>query len=169
MKARIRAVDKIVDRAAKEYRLDADLLRGMIWVESRFDPKATSPAGAKGLMQLMPATAKSLASQLKRPSRPYNTDFNVTAGAYYLRKMLNRYDGNLRYAIAAYNAGPGNVSKWTRRGGRLPAQSRSYVDKVLTARGYFTEKKLRARRMAAADAPTRAPHHEPAPTVEQPE
>ena len=54
MKAKIRATDKIVKRAANEYRLDPDLLRGMIWVESRFDPKATSPADAKGLMQLMP-------------------------------------------------------------------------------------------------------------------
>ncbi len=166
MKAKIRATDKIVKRAANEYRLDPDLLRGMIWVESRFDPKATSPAGAKGLMQLMPATAKSLATQLDRRSRPYNSEFNVTAGAYYLRKMLNRYDGNLKYALAAYNAGPGNVSKWTRNGGRLPARSRGYVDKVLTARGYFTEKKLRARRMAQADAPTRAPHHEPAPATD---
>lgn len=163
MKAKIRSVDKIVNRAAKEYRLDPDLLRGMIWVESRFDPKATSPAGAKGLMQLMPATAKSLANQLDRASRPYNSDFNVTAGAYYLRKMLNRYDGNLQFAIAAYNAGPGNVSKWTRNGGRLPTRSRGYVDKVLTARSYFTEKKLRARRMAEANAPTRVIHHEPAP------
>ena len=150
VRVRIDAVDGIVERVARSYRLDADLLRGMIWVESRFDPKATSPAGAKGLMQLMPATSRSLADQLGRRSRPYNAEFNVTAGALYLRKMIDRFDGDVDKAIAAYNAGPGNVSKWTRGGRRLPERSRSYVDKVMTARGYFTDRRLNKRRLAAA-------------------
>ena len=153
VRVRIDAVDGIVERVARSYRLDADLLRGMIWVESRFDPKATSPAGAKGLMQLMPATSRSLADQLGRRSRPYNAEFNVTAGALYLRKMIDRFDGDVDKAIAAYNAGPGNVSKWTRGGRRLPERSRSYVDKVMTARGYFTDRRLNKRRLAAAAMP----------------
>ena len=164
--ARIDAVDRIVKRVAKDYRLDPDLLRGMIWVESRFNPKATSPAGAKRLMQLMPATAKSLAEQLNRRSRPYNAEFYVTAGAHYLRKMIDGFDGDLKLALAAYNAGPGNVRKWTRGGRRLPERSRSYVDKVIEARGYFTDRRLKTRRLAAAATlPAAAPTTAPAPAT----
>ncbi len=137
---RIALVQPWVDSAAYDYELEPQLLNAVIWVESRFVERATSPAGAQGLMQLMPPTAKELAQKLGRPhASSYDPEFNVTAGALYLRKMLNKYDGDLRLALAAYNAGPGNVDKWTRRGGKLPPRSEEYVDLVLDAKRRFEE------------------------------
>ena len=137
---RIALVQPWVDAAAYDYELEPQLLNAVIWVESRFVERATSPAGAQGLMQLMPPTAKELAQKLGRPhASSYDPEFNVTAGALYLRKMLNKYDGDLRLALAAYNAGPGNVDKWTKRGGKLPTRSMEYVELVLDAKRRFEE------------------------------
>lgn len=137
---RIALVQPWVDAAAYDYELEPQLLNAVIWVESRFVERATSPAGAQGLMQLMPPTAKELAQKLGRPNASsYDPEFNVTAGALYLRKMLNKYDGDLRLALAAYNAGPGNVDTWTRRGGKLPPRSVEYVELVLDAKRRFEE------------------------------
>lgn len=137
---RIALVQPWVDAAAYDYELEPQLLNGVIWVESRFVERATSPAGAQGLMQLMPPTAKELAQKLGRPrASSYDPEFNITAGALYLRKMLNRYDGDVQLALAAYNAGPGNVDKWTARGGRLPPRSIEYVQLVLDAKRRFEE------------------------------
>ncbi len=136
---RIALVQPWVDAAAYDYELEPQLLNAVIWVESRFVERATSPAGAQGLMQLMPPTAKQLAQSLGQPrASSYDPEFNITAGALYLRKMLNRYDGNVGLALAAYNAGPGNVDKWTARGG-LPPRSREYVQLVLDAKRRFEE------------------------------
>lgn len=137
---RIALVQPWVDEAAFDYELEPHLLNAMIWVESRFVERATSPAGAQGLMQLMPPTAKELAQKLGRShASSYDPEFNITAGALYLRKMLDRYRGDLTLALAAYNAGPGNVDQWTARGGRLPPRSREYVQLVLDARRRFEE------------------------------
>ena len=137
---RIALVQPWVDAAAYDYELEPQLLNAVIWVESRFVERATSPAGAQGLMQLMPPTAKELAQKLGRPhASSYDPEFNVTAGALYLRKMLDRYDGDVRLALAAYNAGPGNVDKWTARGGKLPPRSVEYVQLVLDAKRRFEE------------------------------
>ena len=137
---RIALVQPWVDAAAYDYELEPQLLNAVIWVESRFVERATSPAGAQGLMQLMPPTAKELAQKLGRPhASSYDPEFNVTAGALYLRKMLERYGGDVRLALAAYNAGPGNVDKWTARGGRLPPRSEEYVQLVLDAKRRFEE------------------------------
>ncbi len=133
---RIAGVDPWVTKAAMRYGIDADLIRGVIWVESRFQVRAKSPAGARGLMQLMPQTASGLAQQLHvaRPN-PYDPEFNVTAGTHYLSGMLARYGGDVTLALAAYNAGPGNVDKWGKHG--LPPHSREYVRLVLDAKARF--------------------------------
>ncbi|MBX7081411.1 MAG: transglycosylase SLT domain-containing protein [Nannocystaceae bacterium] len=133
---RIAAVDPWVLAAATRWQLDADLVRAVIWVESRFQPRAKSPAGARGLMQLMPATASGLAQQLRwtRPN-PYDPEFNIHAGSYYLHELLARYDGDVTLALAAYNAGPGNVDDW--RAGGLPPRSLEYVQLVLDAKARF--------------------------------
>lgn len=143
--ARIADAQSHVALAARTHRLDPALLNGVIWVESRFNPRAESPAGARGLMQLMPATARGLAKQLGERPRPSDPGFNVRAGSLYLAKMIRRYDGDVRLALAAYNAGPGNVDKWHRRGG-LPDRSVAYVERVLAARARFV-----------AHAPAKAP------------
>ncbi|MGH1347178.1 MAG: lytic transglycosylase domain-containing protein [Nannocystales bacterium] len=137
---RIALVQPWVDSAAYDYELEPQLLNAMIWVESRFVERATSPAGAQGLMQLMPPTAKELAQKLGRPrASSYDPEFNITAGALYIRKMLDRYDGDLELALAAYNAGPGNVDKWTKHGAELPPRSLEYVQLVLNAKQRFEE------------------------------
>ncbi|MFO0637558.1 MAG: transglycosylase SLT domain-containing protein [Nannocystaceae bacterium] len=133
---RIAAVDPWVLAAATRWQLDADLVRAVIWVESRFQPRAKSPAGARGLMQLMPATASGLAQQLRwtRPN-PYDPEFNIHAGSYYLHELLVRYGGDVTLALAADNAGPGNVDAWRHSG--LPPRSLEYVQLVLDAKARF--------------------------------
>jgi hypothetical protein len=134
---RILAVQAIVAEAAAEHGVDADLINAVIWVESRFDPEAKSPAGARGLMQLMPATAAYLAKQLgERSPRAYDPEFNVRAGALYLAEMISKF-GEERYAVAAYHAGPGNVKKWLESGEAFPDYSDTYVAKVMDARSRF--------------------------------
>lgn len=134
---RIHQVDRWVARAAQTWHVDPDLVRAVIWVESRFAPKAKSPAGARGLMQLMPQTASALAQRLGRARpNPYDPEFNIDAGTYYLHELIARYDGEVELALAAYNAGPGNVDRWRREGG-LPPHSLEYVALVLRAKQRF--------------------------------
>ncbi|MEM7154182.1 MAG: lytic transglycosylase domain-containing protein [Myxococcota bacterium] len=135
---RIATVQPWVEQIATKYELDPDLINGVIWVESRFQTRAKSPAGARGLMQLMPATANAMARQMGRSvARVYDPEFNIEAGSLYLLKMLDRYDGDETLALAAYNAGGGNVSKWMREDGELPPRSIRYVEHVQHARLRF--------------------------------
>ena len=135
---RIALMQPIVEREAAAHGLDPELVNAVIWVESRFRPEAKSSAGARGLMQLMPATAAHLAKQLgERRPKAHDPEFNIKAGSYYLSRLLERFDGDERLAVAAYNAGPGNVAKWQSQGKELPDYSRSYVSKVNEARARF--------------------------------
>ena len=121
-------IDQNVQKAAAKYDLSPDLIRGVIRAESNFKVKAISSAGAQGLMQLMPATAKELGV-----NNPFDIEQNIDGGAKYLRKMLDRFDGNVRTALAAYNAGPGTVIKYN---GRVPyPETRQYVRRVLRFSG----------------------------------
>lgn len=133
---RVQAVQPIVRRAARAHHLDPALINGVIWVESRFDPRAKSSAGARGLMQLMPKTARWLAESMGRRARTTDPEFNVAAGSYYLARLSRRYGGDLRWALAAYHAGPGNADRWRQRG-QLPESSRRYVQRVFEARARF--------------------------------
>ena len=96
------------------------LSHAIIRQESCFDASALSGAGAQGLMQLMPATAKHVAQQMGVhyvPGKLSNPDFNITVGSRYLSNLVDNYNGSYILAIAAYNAGPGNVSKWLKEMG----------------------------------------------------
>ncbi len=99
--------EDIIREAAVKYGVDPDLVRAVIRTESNFNPLAKSGAGAKGLMQLMPRLAKELGI-----SNPFDARENVLGGTKYLAKLLDRHDGDVRLALASYNAGPRNVKKY---------------------------------------------------------
>ena len=130
-----REIDGYVRESAAQTQIDPDLIEAIIACESGFDPNATSRAGARGLMQLMPATAASLGV-----SNPYDPAQNVLAGAKYLRQLLDRF-GDIELAVAAYNAGPGAVERY---GGIPPfSETQEYVRSVLAR--YRVSKSARQR------------------------
>jgi soluble lytic murein transglycosylase len=108
--------DDIIRQQAQDKGLDPALIAAVIYAESRFRDGQTSPAGAEGLMQITPATARYIAR--KSGGTQFVVDdlgtpqVNIAYGAYYLRYLLRRYDGNEAFALAAYNAGEGNVDRW---------------------------------------------------------
>lgn len=124
-KSDVSDIDRIIQNAASSYGVDINLIRRVIEAESNFKPDAVSSKGAMGLMQLMPETAKELG--VKDPLDPAE---NVMAGTRYLKKLLDRYDGSVPHALAAYNWGMGNLD--TRRS-RMPAETRNYVAKITGA------------------------------------
>jgi soluble lytic murein transglycosylase-like protein len=115
-------VERIIQEAAQKFDVDANLIRSVIRAESDFNPSATSPKGAMGLMQLMPETAGDLGVK-----NAYDPRENVMGGTRYLKMLIDRYDGQVDLALAAYNWGMGNLEK---KPDQLPQETLAYVEKV---------------------------------------
>lgn len=116
--------DSIILKSSRRHNIDPALVKAVIIAESAMNPRAVSKKGAKGLMQLMPETAKSLG--VKNRLHPAQ---NIEAGTKYLKYLMNEYDGNVKIALAAYNAGPGTVKRYK---GIPPFKAtRQYIKKVL--------------------------------------
>jgi hypothetical protein len=115
-------IDEIIQEAADQYGVDPSLIKAVITVESNGNPKAQSPAGAQGLMQLMPKTAAELGV-----TDPFDPAENIRAGTRYLSRLLDRYQGNQKLALAAYNWGMGNLEK---NPSALPKETRTYIVRV---------------------------------------
>jgi hypothetical protein len=114
------SLDSIIEKYAREYQVDPDLIRSMIRTESGFDPRAVSPKGAQGLMQLMPSTAKRLGVR-----NPFDPEQNIRGGTQHMRSLLDTFGNDLKLSLAAYNAGENLVQ----RIGRVPdyRETHNYV------------------------------------------
>ena len=122
----------MISRAADRYEVDPALIKAVIMAESAYNPKAVSKQGAKGLMQLMPGTARALGVK-----NAFNPAHNINGGVKYLRQLLDTFNNNAKFALAAYNAGS---SKVKRHGGVPPIKAtRNYVKKVFA---YYHHYKL---------------------------
>ena len=139
-----------IEENAADQGLDPNLVRALILQESYYNPEAKSRVGATGLMQLMPPTASEHAKRLRIPfaaSRLENPDINVRLGTYHLRMLLRLFSGNVYFAVAAYNAGQGNVAKWRRAAPKRPMdefieaipfqETRNYVKRVTMLRSAY--------------------------------
>lgn len=121
------SMESVFQEAAELYDVPAQLLKAMAKAESNFNADAVSPAGAQGVMQLMPATAQSLGVD-----DPFDVRSNIMGGAKYIAQKLKRYNGDIDLALAAYNAGEGNVRKY---GGVPPfKETQNYIQKI---KGYM--------------------------------
>ncbi|NOY70567.1 MAG: lytic transglycosylase domain-containing protein [Deltaproteobacteria bacterium] len=122
---RERRYDRLIRRISAKSGVRSELVKAVIKVESNFNPRAVSKAGAIGLMQLMPVHFDT-----NGMSDPYDPGQNITAGTMYLKKLLGRYDGDIVLCLAAYNAGPKAVDRY----GSIPpyGETRAFVDRVLS-------------------------------------
>lgn len=117
------AYDDIIEEAARLHDVDADLIHAVIETESAFNPLAESPAGAQGLMQLMPSLQEELGV-----TNPFDPRQNVMAGAQYLKKLLDRHEGDVGLALASYNAGPTTVGRY--KGVPPYKETRNYIKRI---------------------------------------
>ncbi|MBN1761142.1 MAG: transglycosylase SLT domain-containing protein [Chitinispirillaceae bacterium] len=140
---------EFIRKEAKNYNVDPFLISGVMRQESIFNPKIVSPAGAIGLMQIMPYTGKYIAEKKKTPFTSdslYSAEYNIRFGVYYVHELLEQFDGNKMLALAAYNAGPHNAKRWAKAGRNKEldlfvedigfTETRGYVKKVMA--NYWT-------------------------------
>ena len=138
-------VSILIEKSAEEQHVSPSLLQAVILTESKFDAKAVSHVGAVGMMQLMPETAEWISEESGLPSDNLaSPDQNIPLGAWYLNYLLKKYHNNEVFALAAYNAGRGNVDEWIEKNKwpegftdmeKIPfPETREFVKSVVTAR-----------------------------------
>ncbi len=125
-------IDRYINEAAARHHVDPNLVRALVKVESNFNPKALSPKGAMGLMQLMPETAR-----MYEVRNPFDAAQNVDAGVRHLKGLLQNFGGNVSLSLAAYNAGQGAVER--NRGIPPYTETRNYVKRITTLMGSSPE------------------------------
>lgn len=132
------AYDRIILEAARRHEVHPALIKAIIKAESSYDPRAVSKRGARGLMQLMPGTARDMGVK-----NSFNPSHNIHGGTKYFKQLLDEFEGNIRLALAAYNAGIDKVKKY----GRVPPYkaTRTYIAKVIS---YYREYRSEMRMMA---------------------
>ncbi len=135
---RAKAVQPFVAKAAADHGIDPNLLNGIIWAESKFNPKARNKkSGARGLMQLMPGTAKAMAKRLGRPSRPYDPEFATQAGAKLLSILSDKFEADEQLMLFGYARGSGSVRKWQKTDAPIPEGVQKFIARVRRARATF--------------------------------
>jgi hypothetical protein len=144
--AKPQTLNEVINTISDRHHIDPDFISSVIHAESGFNPRAVSPKGARGLMQLMPQTASKLGV-----SNSFDPGANVEGGTRYLTELLERYNFDVVKALAAYNAGPGRVAQY--RGVPPYYETRVYVAKIVKD---YNRKKLAERRAAATAAKTAA-------------
>lgn len=127
-------LDAYVRDAARMFGLPETWIHAVIWQESRGRPNAVSPAGAMGLMQVMPRTWQRQRARYALGQDPFEPRNNILAGTSYLREMYDAF--GMPGCLAAYNAGPGRFRQWRNQGRALPAETRSYVAAISGAIGH---------------------------------
>lgn len=130
-------VQAIVAKASMSEGIEPNLINAIVWLESKFDPKAHNRSGARGLMQLMPTTSKAMAQALRRQNRPYDPDFSIHAGAHLVRVLLEKFEGDEQLALFGYARGSGRVRAWQKTREPLPTGVRSFIEKVERGRRTF--------------------------------
>lgn len=125
--------------AANEFGVDPNLLMGQVMVESTWNPSATSGAGAIGLLQIMPGTAKFIAERSGLPNDRKNPANNLRMGAWLIRYLYNRWNGNWTLAFAAYLGGSGNVQKALNNTGTIPQSYENYANRVFKWYSKFSD------------------------------
>jgi membrane-bound lytic murein transglycosylase MltF len=155
---RSQSVDEVVNAVSGRHHLDPDLINSVIHAESGFNPRAVSPKGAQGLMQLMPQTASRLGV-----ANSFDPGDNLEGGTRYLRELLERYNFDLIKALAAYNAGPGRVEQY--HGVPPYYETQAYVARIIRD---FNRKKLAERKaIASKSSGSQKSHTQRSPTVKQ--
>jgi len=129
-----------IKQYALQWGVRPNFVAAVIFTESHFNPKATSGVGAQGMMQIMPATGRSIAKELGEPNGDlYNPETNIKYGTWYLKGLLAKFDGNSELASAAYNAGVMRASYYRDGTGTLPLETQGFIKKVKSAEAKYDE------------------------------
>lgn len=164
--ARIERAQPLIIEACVRRSLDVDLVNAVIWVESKFNPKARGPAGARGLMQIMPSTARGIAKRIDRKPRYYDPEFNVDAGTWLLRRLIDKADGDVTRALVAYNRGWAYVTRHDDADDPWSEGLVAYLERVERARQAFEHSQFAGAETADGDEARRRirPHAGPGAT-----